>query len=355
MQLTVPTSFSNELLTLLGDHPVRYLYGPLPDQTGTGAETPDWEQVGEHIRQARSLGIGFLYAFNAACGGNAELTGEGQRSLAERLGRLVEIEADGVVTANPYVMDMVRRRFPELRLHVSNLANVDSVEKALFYQQLGVTAICLPEYVNRDFKLLAALLSHVKGDLVLLANLGCLLHCPIRNYHLNTLSHAGTSLASGSYLDYSLATCTTVRVSRAEELLRAPWIRPEDLSRYEEMGFRHFKIAGSARETQWLLRVVTAYSARSYQGDLNDLVPGWDTVEPFGPLPLRLENALLQGFIEGFERRECRQGCAGCTYCDEWARRAVWVERDPERYVKAIERLLRRFVTGTFRSSLTHP
>jgi collagenase-like PrtC family protease len=146
-----------------------------------------------------------------------------------------------------------------------------------------------------------------------------------------------------------------MKAARPADLIKAPWIRPEDLSRYEDVGIQHFKIAGREQETPWILRAVAAYSARSYQGDLNDLVPGFDALDPFGQFPLRVKNALLEGFIEFFDKKDCRLGCGGCTYCDEWAQRAISAEGDRERYVKGIERFLRRFASGAFRASLTHP
>jgi collagenase-like PrtC family protease len=146
-----------------------------------------------------------------------------------------------------------------------------------------------------------------------------------------------------------------MKAARPADLIKAPWIRPEDLSRYEAIGIRHFKIAGREQETPWILRAVAAYSARSYPGDLNDLVTGLGSVDPFGQLPLRIHNALLEGFVEFFDKKDCRLGCDGCTYCEEWAQRAISEDGDRQRYAKGIERILQRFTSGAFRASLTRP
>lgn len=357
MELIVPTTFEAGLASALVGSPARYLYGSLPD--GASARPGRWlpptdpEGAARHIALARSVGIGFLYTFNAACGGNAEFTGEGQRWLAERLGWLVEAGAEGIVTANPYLMALVKRRFPELRVHVSSLAGADTPDKALFYERLGASAIYLPEYVNRDLRLLRALRRQVDVDLVIMVNLGCLLHCPIRHYHANYVSHAAEGLARGCYLDYSLATCVAVKTARPAELLKAPWVRPEDLGRYEEIGVGRFKIAGREQGAAWILRAVAAYTRRTYPGDLNDLIPGLDGVEPFGPFPVRIHNGRLDGFLDSFAKKDCRLGCEGCAHCDEWAGKAVSVARDREEYVGKIERLLGRFTSGAFRASPT--
>ncbi|MFQ6030752.1 MAG: U32 family peptidase, partial [Dehalococcoidia bacterium] len=161
MKLIVPTTFEQEFIDTLADYPVEQVYGSLSEEPGGRAKlwlpTAGEQEVEAHIAKCRSQNIGFVYTINAVCNGNREFTGEGQRWLAERLGWLVDVGADGIVTTNPYIIEMVKRRYPELRVSVSSLVNLDSVDKALFYESLGADVLYLPEYINRDFKLLRAL------------------------------------------------------------------------------------------------------------------------------------------------------------------------------------------------------
>ncbi|MDP3939383.1 MAG: U32 family peptidase, partial [Deltaproteobacteria bacterium] len=161
MKLVIPAMFGEGFLDDLAPDPVRWMYGSLPEEPGgrprAWLPSVDLAGFGQRIADARERGIGFMYTLNASCSGNREQTAEGQRALAERLGWLTESGAEGVVATSPYVVEMVKRRFPELRVCVSTLANVDDVDKALYFENLGVEAIYLPEYLNRDFKLLSAL------------------------------------------------------------------------------------------------------------------------------------------------------------------------------------------------------
>lgn len=356
MNLVVPTTFEEGFLEALADHPVRWLYGSLPEEPGARASKwlppADPEQIEAHIAQARVRGIGFVYTLNGACSGNREFTAEGQRWLAERLGWLVEAGAWGVVATNPYVIEMVKRRYPDLAVCVSTLANVDAVDKALFYQDLGVDAIYLPEYVNRDLRLLRAMRKQVGCELVLTANLTCLLQCPLRDYHASFISHASESLERGCYLDFSLARCTQMKAANPVEVIKAPWIRPEDLATYKQIGYSHFKLAGREQGGPWVLRAVAAYAARRYEGDLNDLVIGLDALEPFGRLPLRVDNTRLDGFLDFFQKKDCHLGCGGCTHCPEWAQRAIVAEEELPDYEARIGRGLARFVSGSFRAPM---
>jgi collagenase-like PrtC family protease len=352
--LIVPTTFEAEFLERLTNYPVSSVYGSLATEHGGRAK--NWlpaageEALAEHIAQCRSLGIDFIYTMNATCSGGHEFTAEGQRWLAERLGWLAEVGAAGVVTTNPYVIQMIKQRYPELSVLLSSLVHVDSVDQALFFEQMGVDGIYLPEYLNRNFKLLRALRRQLRCDLIPIVNLACLIHCPFRDYHGNFISHSAKSLDRGCYLDYSLSKCMQIKATTPVEVIKAPWIRPEDLSRYEEIGFHHFKIAGREKGAEWVLRAVAAYSERSYAGLLNDLVLGLDRVDPFGDFPIALDNQRLDGFIDFFAGKDCRLGCQGCNHCPEWLERASSFNGSAERYGVGIERLLNRFTSGCFKA-----
>ncbi len=356
MRLIVPTTFERSFIEALADHPVDRIYGSLSSEAGARAKA--WlpqggeQELEAHIADARSRGIGFYYTMNASCSGNREFSGEGQRWLAERFGWLVDVGAEGIVSASPYVIDMVKQRYPELRVSVSTIANIDTVEKALFYERLGTDTIYLADYINRDFKLLKAMRKRVSCELVVALNLGCLMHCPLRDYHSNFISHASETLDKGCYLDYSLARCTQIKSESPVELMKAPWIRPEDVSKYEKMGFTTFKIAGREMGSDWVLRAIAAYTARSYSGNLNDLIIGFGGIDPFGEFPVYLDNTRLDGFIDFFAKKDCRLGCNGCNYCEEWLQRAISVEGDVQHYGERIGRLIKRFTSGSFKAPL---
>lgn len=357
MKLVVPTTFEPEFLEALADCPVGWVYGSLPEEPGARAKkwlpTVTEEQLEEHIAQCRSKGIGFLYTMNGSCGRNREFTAEGQRWLAERLGWLADVGAEGIVATNPYLIEMVKRRYPQLRVSLSSLVRIDSVDQARFYESLGVDSIYLPEYINRNFKLLKALKKKLSCELVVILNLGCLVHCPLRDYHANFISHASESLQRGCYLDYSLAKCTQMKAVSPVEVMKIPWIRPEDVGKYEEIGFTLFKLGGREKSAAWTLRAVTAYSSRQYSGNLNDLIIGLDGLDPFGQFPVYLDNARLDGFIDFFKRKDCRLGCDGCAHCQEWLERAASSNDSLKRYSEGIERLLRRFTSGSFKAPLS--
>ena len=132
------------------------------------------------------------------------------------------------------------------------------------------------------------------------------------------------------------------------------WIRPEDLHYYEEIGFDKFKIIDRLKETKWLMNAIDAYTKRSYDGNLSDILCSFDTFEKEVPeTPLLGEKDLkvddiqqlrefwdLKPFIDNNKLKElnfleyfvknkidCRnRDCNTCGYCKKIADEVVKVK-----------------------------
>lgn len=172
----------------------------------------------------------------------------------------------------------------------------------------------------------------------------------------------------GFYIDYCIINCTMQKISEPEQLIRSRWIRPEDLGRYEALGYQKFKISGRRMSTTWLSRATAAYAQRRYDGNLADLLngvtPGVDpdirspqyetllsgaeflqaeklvALGQFFPVTPFIDNRALDGFLDYFEGQDCVTGCADCTYCEAVAKRAVHMdEQETKRYLGALHEL----------------
>jgi collagenase-like PrtC family protease len=355
MKLVVPAIFDPGFVDGAAGYPISHLYGSMAGDVGLRANRwlaqPNTEELAQYIDYARRKNIDFFYCLNVACLGNREFTSQGQRWLVERLGWLEDVGARGVVLSNPYLIAFAHRRFPRLEVAVSTSAAIDSVDKAQFFEHQGAATLYLPEFVNRDLPLLRQIRKHVRAKLALLANVGCLLHCPIRQYHINLVSHSNESLEFGTYVDYPLMWCTHEKARNPALMLKSPWIRPEDLALYEELGIEEFKLAGREMDRAWVERLTQAYACRRYDGDLNDLILGFDHLQPYGRLPLRIPNRALDGFAEFFKKKhDCRVGCRDCRYCDDYAAERLRVESGRDRFTNRVAKALAQFESGGFRT-----
>jgi collagenase-like PrtC family protease len=376
MKFSVATNFSPDLLDALEGYPVSELFGKLPtDRIGGGRASFMLSPLSlgkfrEHVAQAAARGIGFNYLINPACLDNREYTRQGQTDLERLLGMVEACGATAVTISLPFLLPIIKKRHPRLKVRVGVYARVDCVAKAKFWEELGADCITLESIaVNRDFPMLKAIRKGVRLELQLITNSNCLMFCPMSGQHMVNLSHASQKghASRGFMIDYCALRCSCEKLKDPSHYLRSEFIRPEDLAIYREMGFNSFKILERGAPTAVLAERVKAYSEGRFEGNLLDLiqpygykhgVPGeggaknlWRFLKYFfrpgtvnclrllrlkalaekrGLLsfqtgdPVYLDNAKLDGFLDGMKQINCREtDCQACGYCAEWTQKAV--------------------------------
>lgn len=364
--LMVPTNWDPALLSRIADLQPAYLYGSLPSEATlrSAIDVPlvTEELIEEQVQAARELGIAFVYVMNATCTANRELTEAGRFELLQRFEWLSEIGAGGVVLSNPFVMDLLRHWYPQLELHVSVLAEVNSVNVARYYRDHGADVIHLSPDINRSIPLLRRIREAVDCRLSVLVNEGCVFECPLRHAHALAMSHSAESMADGSYADYCYYACSYWKGSDPVELIRAPWIRPQDLDTYADLGVDLVKVAGREKmgegpvsHTDWIVRVARAYAARDCE-DVRELLIAMEAPMALnGSMPadaprVTIDARRLDGFLKYFADGKCTGECYRCGYCAEWTQRAVTVKGNGSGYLAGLAETLERLAIGDYRA-----
>ena len=360
MRLLVPTNWDPDLISPLSELEADVeLYGVLPaSMIGSGGSGPDGvrmteKQAAEYIEQAHSAGLTFDYVLNAPSMGNMEWEENTHRELLRHLEWIESAEADSVTVTIPYLIELIKRQFPRLRVRVSTIAHVNSVARAKWLESLGAESITLDINANRDFVLLTAIREAVNCQLTVLVNNLCLYQCPYEYYHHDGLGHASQSCSApgGCYVDYCVLRCTLDRLCDMSQTVKSRWVRPEDIYVYEEIGIDVFKTSGRSMSTDRILNSAAAYSSRRYQGNLYDIlnvltpkagatgsaslgVPG----SAIGlPPKLHIDNQALEGFLDFFKKQDCLSECNHCSYCRQIADNVVEFERDEvARYIAVL-------------------
>ena len=400
MKFSVATNFEPDLLTALQGCPVAELFGKLPADSMGGGRASFMlaplrkAQFRAHVRDAAQRGIGFNYLLNPACLDNREYTRKGQRDL-ERLLDFVEESGVGSVTVSlPFLLPIVKKRHPRLKVRVGVYARVDCVAKARFWEELGADCITLESIaVNRDFAMLRAIRQAVRVELQLIANSNCLIFCPMSGQHMVNLSHASQKghASRGFMIDYCALRCSAAKLADPSHYLRSEFIRPEDMATYTGLGFHSFKILERGAPTEVLARRVRAYAEGRFQGNLLDLIqpygyrtgagestggpglrrlaryffrPGTVSLTGVWQLkrlaqkrglvggsvqdPVYIDNRRLDGFLDGLKEIDCRgSDCARCGYCESWAREAVRVDETyREEMLELYEKAFRSMYDG---------
>jgi Collagenase and related proteases len=401
MRLLVATNWDPGLIEPLSKlGAVDQIFGVMPTTTvGSGRPgsslpkmTP--EEAEEDITLVHANGLKFDYLLNASCMGNMEWDESTHRELLRHLDWISSIGADSVTVTIPYLVELIRKQFPHLRIRISTIAHVNSVARAKFFESMGADSITLDFNINRDFKTLKAIRDTVKCELNLLLNDACLYQCPFRYYHYNSISHSTQPYnpLKGFYIEYPTIRCTIERYSDPSQFIKSRWIRPEDLSIYEELGFDSFKISGRSMSTEWILNAAEAYSSRQYKGNLCDILQVINTATKYAnpssalsrvvelgpkltkhkdliratqdsatlhphmkllenenfrsflhaqPPETYIDNQALEGFIDFFKKQDCLSGCSHCNYCQRVADEAVRLDQNEAReYVSVLNRFL---------------
>ncbi len=366
MKFSVPTNWQQDLIQNLKKDYVDELYGKLQDDFIGGLRNPyslpnvSKKRVKFYVREIHKKDLKFNYILNSICLGNLEWTRFGQKRLQYFLGWLIDIGIDSVTVAIPYILELIKKRYPFIKVTVSTVALVDSIEKAKYWEDLGADEITLSSIsVNRNFLLLKKIRGAVKCQLRLIANECCLYNCPFIIYHGTSSSHAAQSqnFLKGFVFDYSILACNYRKIKNPLEFIRSPWIRPEDVRYYEEIGINKIKLVDRTMPTESILRIVNAYVNRRYDGNLMDLFPGITKSIMFAKPHLfhkfkyfchpflinifkfakikelifpdiYIDNRGLDNFIQYFLSRDCsRISCIECGYCQEIANKVIRINK----------------------------
>ena len=151
-------------------------------------------------------------------------------------------------------------------------------------------------------------------NMCMLANSGCLRDCPWQTFHETLLAHHFSHVQPETIkLKMPSALCTgTIQNKQYEEILRASWIRPEDLSRYEPY-VSVFNL--STREADYPDLILKAYTSGSFDGDLLRLLdPGFSKFIS----PKIFDNkAFPKEWSEGKIAGRCANNCTHCGKCTD--------------------------------------
>jgi len=333
----------------------------------------------EHIHLFRDAGIKFNYILNAPSLNSQEFTRSGKTHINRLLKWLTKAGVDKVTVTIPYLLQFVKKEHPSLKTCVSVFAGVDSVNKALFWQGLGADEITLLQTsLNRNFNQLKLIRKNVKLRLKLIGNTGCLYQCPLIGYHALISSHASQrqhSHRAGLMYDYCSLFCRYLRLDEPVKFIRSNWIRPEDLHIYEGIGIDGIKLVDRSCSTEQLIKIVSSYSKRYFEGNLLELLPLFYgrsrsirkglllkiryLFHPFEndifslpklnvlvqDLEIQINNRELDGFIDKFLEKDCSTiDCLDCQYCDQVAEKVVrydklYVDTLKDKYKEFLDKL----------------
>jgi len=365
MKYSIACNWDPELLENLGKEPsqVDTLFGQITDDPVGGgrgsflAPKGSRAQAVEFIAAARKRGFHFNYLLNGACQDNLEMTREGNRALFSHIEWVVSTGADMVTVTLPILLVWIKRHFPHLKVAVSSWARVANVKRAKYWEDLGADEIILAESATRDFAALRGLRKALRCKLEVIANPSCLYLCHLDTNHINMMSHSsqGGHVSGGFVLDHCQVYCQRMKLANPDELLKARWVRPEDVGDYEDLGIDSLKLLERFRNTESLTQVARAYEQRRFDGNFIELLtlprknaynqpnleylirPDLVNVDMMMQMAdifgysfsdvMQIDNRALDGFAAHFKTHDCyHSSCGECGYCKRWADKVAKID-----------------------------
>lgn len=334
MNFTLPCDYKIETLDKLFCTSVKYgnrvveVYGNLPKfmPIGNGrgyiASNEKLKVLEKYVRYAAGKGIEFNYTINASCTENLELISSGQKRIVDGMDRLISMGIKKYTVASIPLVKLLRYIYKDkIKITLSTIANVNSVNKAVQAEKLGVDAIVLGEDETRNIPLIKNIRKSVKCDIEIIVNSMCLWNCLYRQSHYNSLAHMKKEKQTET--SFYPNQCYIVKRDNPVERIKSPWIRPEDLSKYNELGIDLFKIIGReiSQTADWT-RMLEIYCKGDYDGNLSELLYGFSEKGE-----IYLDNKSFEGFVDYFFNNEYKCfdicGTGKCNYCQEYYENAI--------------------------------
>lgn len=278
----------------------------------------DWtaqQRMEEELQATREMGIKLDLLFNANCYGGRAVS----KHLENQVGSLLEhLESrvggvDIVTTTSPFIARCVKTYFSKIETRATVNMRIDTSQAMAMMTDL-FDSFYIQRDVQRNLKHLERLRSwseQSKVKLGMLVNSGCLRNCPSQVFHDNLVAHE-SDLAETDNVTWNPILCRRKMQHRdfRSNLLKATWVRPEDLQHYAS--YAHvFKLATRMHASP--RHVLDAYCSGHFKGNLADLVePSFS--QEFAPSIL--DN---QHFPEDWfqQTSTCAGHCESCEYCDK--------------------------------------
>lgn len=313
-------------------HPaVREVYFPWVDEPSGRPklgfeEENDPEELAAALRRdltrLRKAGVRLDLLLNANCYGAEAMS----TALEKRVEGILETLDSWVcrpeicTVASPFVARTVKALAPDVEVRASVNMRLTTLQAFRYLAPL-FDSYYLGRDVQRNLETVKRFSDwcHANGKkLCILANSGCLRNCPWQTYHDNLIAHSDDAMKTSNVKGWNPHLCWTLYKDRKNfaEILKATWVRPEDIHRYNGL-VDVVKLATRQHANPDM--VMSAYERGAFEGNLLDLFePG------FSPafFPTFIDNAAFPA--DWFEKTSvCARECTWCGYCESALRQVL--------------------------------
>jgi len=233
------------------------------------------KEIERQVQLAHASDVKYNLVMNGSCQGGEEFNVSFQNRIKDFVRWAESIGVDVITVASPVMLDLIREVSDEISVTISNSSILVDPIKIQRYKKRGANTFVLNWNVTRDFEMLKMIRNSTDDEIKFIPNQGCINSCEWFISHANIVSHVSVvgddSIARYGDFDYAIKKCRCVRQLDPVEFLMSNFTRPEDLHYFTEIGFDIIKLAGRRSSTEWMVKVLRAYQAEAYDGNVFDL------------------------------------------------------------------------------------
>jgi len=312
---------------------VNEIYFPVPSSfLGSGRSTLQSKRYAKEveglIKECGDMTIKRTLLINPTCEGNWTADRAHMYEVVDYVKGLASSGLESIILVNPLYMALIREEIPELEIQASVNCFCQTVEHAMYLKDLGCDILTVDRDVNRNIKQISRLKERTGMEIKILLNEGCLSNCPFRKIHFNQIAHLKGDSPDDTVkvINFATMACIAALEKSPEKCFRSPFIRPEDLSHYANIG-DYFKLATRTMSSSLVEETIKAYADESFDGNLVRLLE----TQGLPRVIRRIDNKRLDEF--GFFRKitTCNEVCDKCNYCKTLLEEAaeLWDNRIP--------------------------
>jgi hypothetical protein len=233
----------------------------------------------------------------------------------------------GIVYCDHYLLQFLSDEAPAIAMRLEAVPSINTmldsrgkIEAQLAYiSETGFKMpgkLILDRSLNRDLDELAKIAlqihQHFPGmKIEVLANEGCLPHCPFKLSHDSYIALANMGGRDQTHVINCDIGCMRLLDEHPHRLLQSPFIRPEDIDLYL-YHIDTIKLCGRTLGPDFLMNAIRAYRARRYDGNLLDLMDAMSWLAD----RLYVDNRMLS-FDFANMLSQCDNRCEPCGFCKE--------------------------------------
>ncbi|MBN1801602.1 MAG: hypothetical protein JW891_08870 [Candidatus Lokiarchaeota archaeon] len=266
-----------------------------------------------------------IAGLDSTCQGNLEAHIQQYNAINALIQTLEAIGYKDILVSSPNNIGFFKEHAPSMKIVLSYSQYVTSINRGKIFFEIGADSIILHPDIIRYFNILKNFIKLKKQfksskdiDYILPLNIGCNWGCIHWYHHHNLQSHRTTNspvfsnqenLSNVLYeFDYPLLNCWRERIKNPENILKAGWISPVNIGKYENLGYDTFTLYTNGFSNEKTMEIINNYVEKRNKMSLKNII---NIPEPYGEYWKQMEG---KDFLFDLNTSEIETFCLNYPY-----------------------------------------